>query len=100
MSARDSMSTGICIRILLLISLCSLNITTIHLLSQMTLLLWQPLIIMTSHHVTYHVTAVSRTSSSSKSKIKETRKENQYKIRKRKENKIKLLVFKCPITIT
>jgi len=37
---------------------------------------------MMSPHVTCHVTAVSRTSSSSKRKIKEKRKENQYKIRK------------------
>jgi len=35
------------------------------------------------------VTAVSYTSSLSKRKIKETRKENQYKIRKIKENKNK-----------
>jgi len=40
------------------------------------------------------VTAVSCASSLSKIKIKEKRKENQYKIRK-----IKLLVFKRPITI-
>jgi len=39
---------------------------------------------MTSHHVTCHVTAVSHASLLSKSKIKETRKENQYK-NKRKE---------------
>jgi len=38
---------------------------------------------MMLHHVTYHVTAMSRAFSSSKRKIKE--KENQYKIRKRKE---------------
>jgi len=47
------------------------------------------------------VTAVSHASSSSKRTIKETRKENQYKIRKIKEKKrkIKLLVFKRPITV-
>ena len=50
---------------------------------------------MTSHHVTCHVTAVSCASSLSKSKIKETRKENQYKIRKIKE----LLILKHLITI-
>jgi len=32
-------------------------------------------------------------------KNKRKEKENQYKIRKIKENKIKLLVFKCPITL-
>ena len=37
---------------------------------------------MTLHHVTCHVTVVSHASSSSKRKIKEKRKENQYKIRK------------------
>jgi len=41
--------------------------------------------------VTCHVTAVSHASSSSKRKIKETRKENQYKIRKIKENKNKIV---------
>ena len=41
------------------------------------------------HHVTCHVTAVSCASSLSKRKIKEKRKENQYKIRKIKENKNK-----------
>ena len=46
-----------------------------------------------SHHVTCHVTVVSHASSSSKRKIKEKRKENQYKIRN------KLLVFKHPITV-
>jgi len=46
---------------------------------------------MTSHHVTYHVTAVLCASSLSKSKIKETRKENQYKIRKIKEKKNKIV---------
>jgi len=46
---------------------------------------------MTSHHVTCHVTAVSCASSSSKNKIKETRKENQYKIRKIKEKKNKIV---------
>jgi len=46
---------------------------------------------MTSHHVTCHVTAVSHASSSSKRKIKETRKENQYKIRKIKEKKNKIV---------
>ena len=35
-----------------------------------------------SHHVTCHVTVVSHASSSSKRKIKEKIKENQYKIRK------------------
>ena len=42
-----------------------------------------------SHHVTCHVTAVSCASSLSKKKRKE--KENQYKIRKIKENKIKIV---------
>jgi len=37
------------------------------------------------------VTAVSCASSSSKNKIKETRKENQYKIRKIKEKKNKIV---------
>jgi len=37
------------------------------------------------------VTAVSHASSSSKRKIKETRKENQYKIRKIKEKKNKIV---------
>jgi len=46
---------------------------------------------MTSPHVTCHVTAVSRASSSSKRKIKEKRKENQYKIRKIKEKKNKIV---------
>jgi len=46
---------------------------------------------MTSHHVTCHATAVSRASSLSKIKIKETRKENQYKIRKIKEKKNKIV---------
>ena len=46
---------------------------------------------MTLHHVTYHVTAVSHASSSSKRKIKEKRKENQYKIRKIKEKKNKIV---------
>jgi len=44
---------------------------------------------MTSHHVTCHVTAVSRASLSSKRKVKE--KENQYKIRKIKEKKKKIV---------
>jgi len=48
--------------------------------------------------MTCHVTAVSHASSSSKRKIKETRKENQYKIRKIKKIKIKILVFKHLIT--
>jgi len=43
---------------------------------------------MTSHHVTCHVTAVSRASSLSKRKIKEMRK---YKIRKIKEKKNKII---------
>ena len=43
--------------------------------------------LMTSHHVTCHVTAVSCASSLSKRKNKE--KENQYKIRKIKEKKNK-----------
>jgi len=42
---------------------------------------------MTSHHMTCHVTVVSCASSSSKRKIKEKIKENQYKI-KEKKNKI------------
>jgi len=46
---------------------------------------------MTSHHVTCHVTAVSCASLSSKRKIKEKRKENQYKIRKIKEKKNKIV---------
>jgi len=46
---------------------------------------------MTSHHVTCHVTAVLRASSLSKRKIKEKRKENQYKIRKIKEKKNKIV---------
>ena len=46
---------------------------------------------MTSHHVTCHVTVVSCASSSSKRKIKEKRKENQYKIRKIKEKKNKIV---------
>jgi len=46
---------------------------------------------MMSHHVTCHVTAVSHASSSSKRKIKEKRKENQYKIRKIKEKKNKIV---------
>ena len=46
---------------------------------------------MTSHHVTCHVTVVSCASSLSKIKIKEKRKENQYKIRKIKENKNKIV---------
>jgi len=40
---------------------------------------------MMPHHVTCHVTVVSHASSLSKRKINEKRKENQYKIRKRKE---------------
>ena len=47
--------------------------------------------LMISHHVTCHVTAVSRASSLSKRKIKEKRKENQYKIRKIKEKKNKIV---------
>jgi len=46
---------------------------------------------MTSPHVTCHVTVVSHVSSLSKRKIKEKRKENQYKIRKRKEKKNKIV---------
>jgi len=46
---------------------------------------------MMSHHVTCHVTAVLRVSSLSKRKIKEKRKENQYKIRKIKEKKNKIV---------
>jgi len=46
---------------------------------------------MTSPHVTCHVTVVSHASSSSKRKIKEKRKENQYKIRKIKEKKNKIV---------
>jgi len=42
---------------------------------------------MTSYHVTCHVTAVSHAPLSSKRKIKEKRKGNQYKIRKIKEKK-------------
>ena len=44
---------------------------------------------MTSHHVTCHVTAVSHASLLSKRKEKE--KENQYKIRKIKEKKNKIV---------
>jgi len=46
---------------------------------------------MTSHHVTCHVTAVSCASLSSKRKVKEKEKENQYKIRKIKEKKNKIV---------
>jgi len=46
---------------------------------------------MMSHHVTCHVTAVSCASLSSKRKIKEKEKENQYKIRKIKEKKNKIV---------
>ena len=46
---------------------------------------------MMSHHVTCHVTVVSCASLLSKRKIKEKRKENQYKIRKRKEKKNKIV---------
>jgi len=46
---------------------------------------------MILHHVTYHVTAVSHASPSSKRKIKETKKENQYKIRKIKGKKNKIV---------
>jgi len=46
---------------------------------------------MILHHVTCHVTVVSRASPLSKRKIKEKRKENQYKIRKRKEKKNKIV---------
>ena len=44
-----------------------------------------------SHHVTCHVTAVSCASLLFKRKIKEKRKENQYKIRKIKEKKNKIV---------
>jgi len=44
---------------------------------------------MTSHHVTCHVTVVSRASSLFKREKKE--KQNQYKIRKIEENKIKIV---------
>ena len=44
-----------------------------------------------SHHVTCHVTAVSCASSLSKRKIKEKKKENQYKIKKIKEKKNKIV---------
>jgi len=58
---------------------------------------------MMSHHVTCHVTVVSHASSLSKRKIQEKRKENQYKIRKIKEKKNKIvsiqvshnIVFDC-----
>jgi len=46
---------------------------------------------MMSHHVTCLVTAVSYASLLSKRKIKEKRKENQYKIRKIKEKKNKIV---------
>ena len=46
---------------------------------------------MTSHHVICHVTVVLCASSSYKRKIKEKRKENQYKIRKIKEKKNKIV---------
>jgi len=46
---------------------------------------------MKSHHVTCHVTAVSHAPLSSKRKIKEKRKENQYKIRKINKNKNKIV---------
>ena len=46
---------------------------------------------MMSHHVICHVTVMSRASSLSKIKIKEKRKENQYKIRKIKEKKNKIV---------
>jgi len=46
---------------------------------------------MMSHHVTCHVTVVSCASSLPKRKRKEKRKENQYKIRKIKEKKNKIV---------
>jgi len=46
------------------------------------------------------VTAVSCASSLSKRKIKETRKENQYKIRKRKEKKNKIVSVQVSHNIT
>jgi len=46
---------------------------------------------MTSHLVTCHVTALSHASSSFKRKIKEIKKENQYKIRKIEEKKDKIV---------
>ena len=54
-------------------------------------ILLPPFRLMTSYHVTCHVTAVSHASSLFKSKIKETRKENQYEIRKIKEKKNKIV---------
>jgi len=50
---------------------------------------------MTSHHVTHHVTAVSRASSSSKRKEKKKKKKTKIPIKsenKRKENKN----YSCP----
>jgi len=44
-----------------------------------------------SHHVTCHVTVVPCASSLSQRKIKEKSKENQYKIRKIKEKKNKIV---------
>ena len=44
-----------------------------------------------SHHVTCYLTAVSHASSLSRIKIKEKEKENQYKIRKIKTRKIKIV---------
>jgi len=46
---------------------------------------------MTSHHVICHVTAVSCASLLSKRKVKEKEKEIQYKIRKIKEKKNKIV---------
>ena len=55
---------------------------------------------MTSHHVTHHVTVMSRASSLSKSKSKSKLKENQnqYKIKKIEENK-NCYCPKCLITL-
>ena len=55
---------------------------------------------MTSHHVTCHVTVVSHASSLSKRKRKEKRKENQYKIRKIKEKKNKIVSVQASYNTT
>jgi len=52
-----------------------------------------------SHHVTCHVTVVLCASSSSKKKIKEKRKENQYKIRKIKEKKNEIVSVQASYNI-
>jgi len=44
---------------------------------------------MMSHHVTYHVTAMSHASSPFQEKRKKKKKKNQYEIRKIKEEKDK-----------